>query len=173
MTNETQRGIVWTKALWTVPLIVGLGSLSGYLANSGFGNPWFDGLTKPPFMPPGWAFGVVWPVLYVLIGLAVGIILGEPPSDRRKAGLVLFSGQLLLNFLWSPLFFGLHDMRLALVAIFMMLGLAAGTAGQFRRIRPLAGALMLPYLGWLCFAAVLNIEILKLNPSANVALLGF
>ena len=170
--GEASGPIVWKHALWTVPLIVLLGSLSGYVSNSGFGNGWFDPLDKPSFMPPGWLFGVVWPILYALIGAAVGIILAEPPSQRRSRGLALFGVQLLLNFAWSPLFFAAHDMRLAMVVIFLMLGLAAGAAGQFRRIRPLAGLLMLPYLAWLCFAAALNAAIGSLNPGAGTALLG-
>ena len=75
----------WTGiALITVPAIVLLGSASGWLSNSGYGNGWFAGLTKPSFMPPGWAFGVVWPVLYVLLGLALAMVLALPPSPRRK-----------------------------------------------------------------------------------------
>src|SRR4029079_3036006 len=82
-----------------------LGGLSGWLSNSGYGNVWFDGLDKPNFMPPGWAFGVVWPILYALLGIAVTMILAEPPSPRRKTALTLFFIQLALNFAWSPIFF--------------------------------------------------------------------
>src|SRR5690349_13326247 len=77
----------WRYALITVPAIVLLGSASGWLSNSGYGNDWFAGLVKPSFMPPGYAFGIVWPILYVLLGLALAMILAEPPSDRRRMGL--------------------------------------------------------------------------------------
>ena len=100
-------------ALVTVPAILFLGFLSGKLANSGYGNRWFDALVKPDFMPPGWAFGIVWPILYVLMGLAVAMILAEPPSDRRRNALLLFVAQLALNFAWSPVFFAAHDISLA------------------------------------------------------------
>ena len=161
----------WKYALVTVPAIVLLGSASGWLSNSGYGNDWFDALQKPFFMPPGWTFGVVWPVLYVLLGLALALILAEPPSDARRKALILFCTQLVLNFAWSPLFFAVHATQVALVTIFVMTAIAAMTAGQFWRIRRVAGALMLPYLAWLCFAAALNAAINRLNPGAD-SLLG-
>src|SRR5690349_5418660 len=125
----------WRYALITVPAIVLLGSASGWLSNSGYGNDWFDNLVKPSFMPPGYAFGIVWPILYVLLGLALAMILAEPESDRRKMGLVLFFIQLVLNFAWSPIFFAGHDIGLAKIVIFLMAAIAAGAAGQFYRIR--------------------------------------
>ena len=162
----------WRVALLTVPAIVGFGSLSGWLSNSGFGNAWFDGLTKPSFMPPGWAFGVVWPILYALLGIALAAVLQEPATKRRRQALILFFAQLALNFAWSPIFFAAHDMRLALYVIVAMAVIAAMAASQFRQIRPLAGWLMVPYLAWLCFAAALNAAIDKLNPGAGTSLLG-
>jgi len=162
----------WRVALVTVPAIVGFGSLSGWLSNSGFGNAWFDALLKPAFMPPGWVFGVVWPILYTLLGIALAAILQAPATQRRRTALIFFFIQLALNFAWSPIFFAGHDIRLALYVIVAMALAAALAAGQFRRIRPLAGWLMLPYLAWLCFAAALNAAIGNLNPGAGTALLG-
>ena len=158
----------WKYAIVTVPAIVLAGSASGWLSNSGFGNSWFDGLIKPFFMPPGWAFGVVWPILYLLLGLALALVLAEPPSTKRRNALILFFLQLALNFAWSPIFFAAHRIQLALGVIVAMAGFAALTAGQFRQIRPLAGALMVPYLLWLCFAFALNSAIGNLNPGAGV-----
>jgi tryptophan-rich sensory protein len=100
------------------------------------------------------------------------LILAKPPSDRRRKALVLFFAQLALNYSWSPIFFAAHDIRLAMVMIVLMLGLAALAAGQFFRIRPLAGLLMTPYLAWLCFAAALTNAIDNLNPGAGTPLLG-
>ena len=162
----------WRVAFVTVPAIVGFGSLSGWLSNSGFGNGWFDALLKPAFKPPGWVFGLVWPILYTMLGLAVAAILQAPATHRRRTALILFFVQLALNFAWSPIFFAAHDIRLALYVIVAMALVAALAAGQFRRIRPLAGWLMLPYLAWLCFAAALNAAIDNLNPGAGTALLG-
>ena len=163
----------WTKlALITCPLIVMLGSASGWVSNSGFGNGWFDALQKPSFMPPGWAFGVVWPILYALLGIAVAMIIAAPRSDRSRLALTLFFVQLALNFAWSPLFFELHDIRLAKYVIFLMAIIAAAAAGQFFRIRRAAGLLMVPYLCWLIFAATLNSTIDALNPGAGTSLFG-
>lgn len=169
---ETAGRRSWGRiALVTVPLIVLLGSASGWLSNSGYGNNWFDGLAKPSFMPPGWMFGVVWPILYAMLGLVLAIALAEPPSARRRAALILFFAQLALNFAWSPIFFAAHDIRLANIVIYGMLGLAAAAAGQFFRLRTAAGLLLIPYLAWLVFAATLNSAIDRLNPGAGTSLL--
>jgi tryptophan-rich sensory protein len=80
--------------------------------------------------------------------------------------------QLLLNYAWSPIFFGMHQVRTALVVILLMLALAAATAILFARIRKTAALLMLPYLAWLCFAALLNWQIIQLNPDAETLVPG-
>ena len=163
----------WSRiALITVPAILLAGSASGWLAGSGYGNPWFDALVKPTFMPPGWLFGLAWPILYAMLGLALATILAEPASERRRNALMLFFVQLALNFAWSPVFFAGHDIGLAKIVIYLMAAIAAAAAGQFWRIRRLAGALMLPYLGWLIFAATLTAAIHSLNPGASTSLLG-
>lgn len=172
MAEIAERRNWWKYALITVPAIVILGSLSGWLSNSGYGNGWFDGLERPAFMPPGWTFGLVWTLLYILLGLALAIILAEPPSFRRRSALIYFAIQLALNYAWSPIFFAGHDIWLAFATILLMASLASAAALQFGRIRPLAGALMLPYLAWLCFAAVLTATIGRLNPGAGSSLLG-
>lgn len=154
-------------ALFTVPLILLLGTVSGRIANSGYGNPWFDALVKPATMPPGWLFGLVWPILYILLGLALAIILNARGAKGRGLAVGLFVAQLLLNFTWSPLFFAYHQVRSALVVIVLMLILAAVTAFLFARIRRTAALLMLPYLAWLGFASLLNYQIIQLNPNAE------
>ena len=171
--TEARREKWWKIAVVAVIAIELLGGASGWLSNSGYGNAWFDALQKPSFMPPGWAFGVVWPILYALLGIALAMILAEPPSPRRQAALTLFFIQLVLNFAWSPIFFAGHDITLAKLVIFVMAMIAAVAAGQFWRLRPLAGALMIPYLAWLIFAAMLTAAIENLNPEAGRSLLGF
>ena len=172
MAEAVQQREWWKYALITVPAIVLAGSASGWVSGSGYGNPWFDELAKPGFMPPGWVFGAAWTTLYTLLGLALAMILAEPESDRRQKALILFFVQLTLNFAWSPIFFAGHDITLAKLVIFVMAGIAAVAAGQFWRMRPLAGALMIPYLAWLIFAATLTATIEKLNPEAGRSLLG-
>ncbi|HEX8840357.1 MAG TPA: TspO/MBR family protein [Sphingomicrobium sp.] len=168
---EAARPASWKVAIVAVIAIELLGGLSGWLSNSGYGNPWFAALLKPSFMPPGWAFGVIWPILYALMGIALAIIIAEPASPRRQAALTLFFIQLLLNFAWSPIFFAGHDIRLAKVIIFAMTAVAAAAAGQFLRLRKSAGLLLIPYLAWLIFATMLNVTIDTLNPGANHSLL--
>jgi tryptophan-rich sensory protein len=163
----------WRKtAIVAVIAIEVVGGLSGWLSNSGYGNAWFDALQKPDFMPPGWVFGVVWPILYALLGIAVAMILVEPASPRRQAALTLFFIQLVLNFAWSPIFFAMHDITTAKIVIFVMAATAAASAGQFLRLRRTAGLLMAPYLAWLIFAATLTSTIEQLNPRAGTFLFG-
>jgi tryptophan-rich sensory protein len=172
MAEAARRKDWWKMAVVGVAAIELLGGLSGWLSNSGYGNAWFDGLQKPSFMPPRAAFGIVWPILYALMGVALAMIFVEPPSPRRKTALILFFVQLALNLSWSPIFFAGHDIGLASIVIFVMAAIAAATAGQFFRIRAAAGLLLVPYLGWLIFAATLNSTIQSLNPGAGTSLLG-
>jgi benzodiazapine receptor len=159
-------------ALVTVPLILLLGTLSGRIANSGYGNPWFAALVKPEMMPEGWVFGAAWTSLYILLGLALAMVLHARGARGRGLAITLFVAQLLLNYAWSPIFFGMHQVRTALVVILLMLALALATAILFARIRKTAALLMLPYLAWLCFAALLNWQIIQLNPDAETLVPG-
>ena len=172
MAEAAARRAWWKIAIITVIAIEALGGASGWLSNSGYGNACFDALQKPSFMPPGYLFGIVWPTLYAMLGVALALIMTEPPSDRRSLALKLFFGQLALNFAWSPIFFAGHDITLAKLVIIGMAVLAAATAILFYRLRPAAGLLMIPYLCWLVFATTLNARIETLNPGAGVSLLG-
>jgi translocator protein len=172
MAETMERRGLWKTALLCVVAIELVGGLSGWLSNSGYGNGWFDTLRKPSFMPPGWTFGVVWPILYALLGISLAMILAEPASPRRRTGLILFFLQLALNFAWSPVFFAFHDIHVAKLLIFAMVALAAAAGGIFTRIRPIAGLLLVPYILWLVFAATLNATIESLNPGAGTSLFG-
>jgi tryptophan-rich sensory protein len=172
MAEAVKRSGLWKTALVCVVGIEPFGGLSGWLSNSGTGNGWFDALRKPSFMPPGWTFGVVWPVLYAMLGVALAMVLVEPSSDRRRFALILFFIQLVLNLAWSPIFFALHQIALAKWVIFVMAAVAAAAAGQFLRVKRDAGVLMIPYLGWLVFAAMLNSTIEALNSGVGASLPG-
>jgi tryptophan-rich sensory protein len=154
-------------ALVTVPLILLLGTVSGRLAGAGYGNPWFDALAKPVFMPPAWLFGAAWTILYILLGLALAMILHARGARGRGPALALFIAQLLLNFAWSPIFFAMHRVGLALLVALAMLVLAAGATLLFARIRTASAWLMLPYVAWLVFACLLTWQIDQLNPYAE------
>lgn len=154
-------------AIVMVPLLIVLGSISGLLSGSGADNGWYRALEKPSFNPPGWVFGVVWPILYGLQGVALAMILDARGAKDRRVAVGLFTAQFLLNLVWSPVFFARHEVSLAFWIILVMLIVAAIATYYFWRIRPVAALLMLPYLAWLCFAAMLNFSIDRLNPNAE------
>ena len=154
-------------ALFTVPLVLLLGTVSGKIAGSGYGNAWFDALRKPAIMPPGWVFGAAWTLLYILLGFAVALVLHAKGARGRGLALALFVLQLLLNYAWSPIFFAYHEVAMAFWTIVAMVLISAVTAALFWRIRRSAGLLMLPYIAWLCFAGLLTSQISALNPGAS------
>ena len=165
--REQVRASLWRKMVVAVPVVLLLGMASGRLSSSGYGNPWFDALVKPEAMPPGWAFGAAWTVLYMLQGVALALILNARGNRLRGTAIILFVMQLALNLAWSPLFFRLHQVAAALWLIGAMFLAGLVTTLAFARIRPVAGWLMVPYLAWLCFAAALNNDIRQLNPNAE------
>ena len=164
---------LWGRyGLITVPAIVLAGTAIGILSGSSGADSWFAALHKPFFQPPPIAFPVAWTILYALMGVALAMILVEPRSPRRKTALILFFVQLTLNYAWSPIFFGAHDIALARIVIYVMAVVAALAAGNFLRLNRVAGLLLIPYLAWLIFAAVLNGAIQDMNPGAGTSLLG-
>lgn len=154
-------------ALLLVPAVLLAGFLSGQVAGSGPGNPWFDSLAKPSIYPPPVTFGIVWSILYVMIGLAFAFVCSAWGARGRGAAIVVFLIQLALNLAWSPLFFGAHQISGALVLIGVLDLMVLITVVLFWRIRVAAGLLLLPYLAWILFATVLNWQFLVLNPQAD------
>jgi benzodiazapine receptor len=154
-------------ALVTVPAIEFLGMASGFLSNSGYGNRWFAALVKPDLTPPGWVFATVWPLLYLLLGLAVAIVIHARGARGRGLAITLFVVQLVCNFAWSPLFFAAHEATLAFYLLLVIFALATVTTVLFGRIRALAAWLMVPYLVWLGFASGLAYDIDRMNPGAE------
>lgn len=121
-------------------------------------------LLRPAWSPPGPVFGPVWTVLYALMGIAAWLVWRVGGYRAARATLVLFLAQLAVNALWSWLFFGWRLGALAFADILVLWALIAATIAGFWRLRPLAGALLLPYLLWVSFAAVLNYSVWRLNP---------
>ena len=118
---------------------------------------------------PGWApaasvFGPVWSVLYLGMAVAAWLVWRAGPSRAVRSALALYAVQLVLNALWSWLFFGWQFGALAVADIVLLWVAVAATLVAFWRIRPLAGALLVPYLAWVSFALALNVAILRLNP---------
>ncbi len=154
-------------ALFIIPTIMLLGFLSGQVSGSGEVNSWYRELIKPETQPPGWVFGVVWPILYFMTGLAFSMILHARGAVGRSVAIGLFLMQLVLNYLWSPLFFGQHKVTTALYLLIVIFLLSLATTFAFGRIRKAAAWLMVPYLAWLSFACILNFQIDQLNPDAE------
>jgi tryptophan-rich sensory protein len=124
----------------------------------------YSALTQPSWAPPGSVFGPVWSVLYALMGIAAWLVWRDGGFLLRRTALTVFVVQLAVNALWSWLFFAWHLGALAFADILLLLVLIVATVSLFWRARPLAGALLLPYLGWVTFAAFLNHAVWRLNP---------
>jgi benzodiazapine receptor len=125
---------------------------------------WYAGLVKPVWQPPAWLFGPVWTVLYILMAVAAWLVWGEGGWRKQGRALGWFLGQWLCNALWTPLFFGLHRPGLALMDMVLLWLALVVTVVLFWRARRTAGILLLPYLAWVSFAAVLNFALWRLNP---------
>ena len=124
---------------------------------------WYAYLHKPAFNPPNWIFGPVWTILYGLMAVAAWLVWRTPKSHSRTDAVMLFGTQLTFNFLWTPAFFHFHATGLALVIIMLLWLAILLTALRFWRLSHLAAGLMVPYLAWVTFATVLNVEICRLN----------
>ena len=138
-------------------LVVGGGLLIGWLTAPG---DWYAGLAKPSFNPPGWVFGPVWTVLYVLIAVAGWRVWRTHPGGWPAR---MWWIQLALNFLWSPAFFAAHRIGLALVIVLLLLATIVAFILMCWRQDRVAAWLFVPYAAWVAFASVLNASILVLN----------
>jgi len=147
----------WLRLGLFILLVVGVGGLVGISAQP---DAWYESLAKPPFNPPNWVFGPVWTTLYVLIGIA-GWRTFE--TDRRSRGMVLWCVQMVLNWCWSPVWFGLHMLWPAFVVILAILAtILAFIADRWERDR-VAALLFVPYALWVAFASLLNLSVAILN----------
>ena len=125
---------------------------------------WYEELQKPPFNPPNWLFGPVWTLLYTLMGISAGAIWdAKVPSQLKKHALAVFGIQLMLNGIWSFLFFGFQNPLLAFIEIILLLIAIVFTMLRFREIKAWTAWLLVPYLAWVVFASLLNLSIYILN----------
>jgi tryptophan-rich sensory protein len=127
-------------------------------------SEWYAELDKPAWTPPGEVFGPVWTMLYTLMGVSAWLVWRRDGFRGARLALVVFLIQLALNGLWSVLFFGAQSPALALVDIVVLLIAISITMILFRRHRPLASALLAPYLAWVALATALNFNLWRLNP---------
>lgn len=124
---------------------------------------WYAQAEKPDWTPPNSLFGPVWTGLYILIAVAAWLVFRQAGARGRVLALMAWSGQLILNAIWPWLFFGMHRIGWALGEILLLWLAIVVTILLFWRVRPLAGALLLPYLAWISFATALNFAIWQLN----------
>ena len=154
-------------ALVLVPALVLLGTLSGTLSGSGANGAWFSALEKPAIYPPPALFGIAWTILYALMGFALALVVAAHGAAGRMPAIAAFVVQFLVNLTWSPVFFGAHQITGGLAIILLLDVLVVATIVLFWKVRPLAGALLLPYLAWILFATALNWQFLQLNPELD------
>ncbi len=126
---------------------------------------WYATLAKPSFNPPDWIFAPVWTTLFVLMGISLYLVWNKGLQDKKvRTSLFVFGVQLVLNVLWSFLFFGLHSPFYAFLEIIILWAAIVLTIVNFSKVSRAAGFLLLPYICWVSFAAILNFSIWRLNP---------
>ena len=145
-------------ALGVVVATLALGQIATYP-----NLPWYAGLIKPPFNPPNSVFAPVWTTLYVLMAFALWRVLRLPASAERRTALMLFFLQLALNIAWSWMFFAAHSPVLGLVNIVPQLLVILAAIGVFWRLDRPAALCLVPLAGWVAFATLLNLAIVRLN----------
>ena len=158
-----------TKFLISIIICELAGVLGSMSMASEIGMPfgsWYENLKKPSYNPPNWLFAPVWTTLYIMMGIAGGLVWHEINSPRKeevKKAMLFFAIQLGLNALWSYLFFGLKNPLLALIEIVLLWLMIYETYIKFSKINKFSGYLFVPYLLWVSFATVLNASIWWLN----------
>mgnify|MGYP002396862355 CR=1 FL=1 len=144
----------------SILLPLGAGFIGSYFTTPSI-QSWYLYINKPPFNPPNWVFGPVWTVLYILMGIS--FYLYSKSEEKTKKGYIFYFIQLVLNTLWSILFFGLQNPLLGLIEIVILLVFIILTAREFRIANKTSALLLLPYLAWVSFASILNLSIFLLN----------
>jgi benzodiazapine receptor len=150
------------KLIVSIVFTLGLGSLGGIFTVSEIPN-WYAGLQKPSFNPPNFLFGPVWTILYILMGISFYLVWKKSSSKIRANGIALFIIQFTLNFFWSIIFFKYHLIFWAFIEIIVMWVFILFTIFSFAKLNKTAAWLLVPYISWVSFAAILNFAILHLN----------
>lgn len=140
-------------------------SATAVFVGGGGGDPWYGSLERPGWTPPSWVFGPVWTLLYLLMGIAAWRVWAAHGFGDRGArrALVLFLAHLLLNAAWTWIFFGMHLLTAAAVEIVVLWAAIVALVVLFFRLDRAAGALLLPYLLWVSYAATLSIGFAVMN----------
>ena len=155
MESTTTLSNNWKLAICTI-ICQATGIISGLLTTTQ-NNVWYDTIIKPSWNPPGYLFGPIWTILYLLMAISLWIIWkSNYPENQKKLASYFFAAQLFLNFWWSILFFKFHSPMVALFEIIVMIILIFLTILRFAEISKTAAWLLVPYISWVLFAAILN-----------------
>ena len=161
MKNKYLKGALILIVLIIISQLAGI--LSSSISSVSFKATYAE-LKQPSFSPPSWVFGPVWAILYTLMGISAYLVykkgIGNP---EVKVAMVLFFLQLVLNFLWSLIFFGLNNQMLAFIEIVVLWGFIIAMIISFSKVSKTAAYLQIPYILWVSFAAVLNLTIWLIN----------
>tara|TARA_A100001011_G_C14266683_1_gene824976 strand:- start:1210 stop:1686 length:477 start_codon:yes stop_codon:yes gene_type:complete len=151
------------KLIYLVPFLL-LGFFmawwGGYITNY-FKEPWYSSIIKPTFNPPDWIFAPVWITLYLMIAVAAWLIWSSPKKTEKI--LNIFYIHLLINASWSIAFFAMHQILASLLIIALIIFFVLWLIKLYYPVNKISALLMIPYLGWLCFAFILNFSIYNLN----------
>lgn len=158
--REREGPRAWLGLAGWVGICFVAAALGGAATDTG---AWYASLAKPAWNPPRWVFGPVWTVLYALMGVAAWRVWKARGFAGARGALALFGVQLVLNVLWSVLFFGMRRPDLALVDVLLLWIAVLATLVAFWRVRRVAGWMLAPYLAWVTFAAALNYAIVRMN----------
>ena len=150
------------KFLFSIAISFAAGGI-GSLATAPNIPTWYAALEKPFFNPPNWVFGPVWTLLYVLMGISLYLVWTSKGKVSKQTAYKLFGAQLILNALWSIVFFSLHQPWMAVIVIAGLLVVLLFTAREFAGYSKVAAWLLVPYIAWVCFASTLNIGVALLN----------
>jgi len=148
--------------LISILIVFSFGFIGSFFTTSSITN-WYAFINKPLFSPPNWIFGPVWTLLYILMGVSAFLIWQKRDNLKTKPALIFYGIQLILNALWSIIFFGMHNPGLALLEIVILWLFILITLIKFYKINKTAGLLFIPYLAWVSFASILNYAIWMLN----------
>jgi tryptophan-rich sensory protein len=150
----------YISAVFICLLAGGVGTLFTVSAIS----TWYAALNKPFFSPPNWLFGPVWTILYILMGVSIAIIWSKGLKSKKvRDAVCLFGVQLLLNAIWTPIFFGAKNLFISLIVIGLMWIFILKTILAFGEINKTASFLLYPYIAWVSFASILNFSVWLLN----------
>jgi len=154
--------INWLLLIGLILLINILGSIGAIWTSTGSGT-WFEKLKKPSFNPPNWIFGPVWTLLFTLMGIALYFVITSQNSQVRTLAIIFFAIQMVLNMLWTFLFFKMQNPFAAFIEIIILLVAILITAFYFYKTNKISGYLLIPYILWTGFASILNYNLWKMN----------